>query len=133
LHICKTFSFKAKILKRIIFTVTNDLTYDQRMKRICHTLATAGYDVTLVGRRLPSSVALTKEDYKQKRIRCRFHRGKWFYAEYNIRLFFYLLFRRMDAVCAIDLDTILPCLRVSQIKKFTAFMMHMNFLQNSKK
>ena len=104
-------------MKRIIFTVTNDLTYDQRMKRICHTLATAGYDVTLVGRRLPSSVALTKEDYKQKRIRCRFHRGKWFYAEYNIRLFFYLLFRRMDAVCAIDLDTILPCLRVSQIKK----------------
>lgn len=104
-------------MKRIYFTVTNDLTYDQRMKRICHTLATAGYDVTLVGRRLPSSVALTKEDYKQKRIRCRFHRGKWFYAEYNIRLFFYLLFRRMDAVCAIDLDTILPCLRVSQIKK----------------
>ncbi|MEI2756589.1 MAG: hypothetical protein V9F46_09025 [Chitinophagaceae bacterium] len=79
-------------MKRIVFTVTNDLTYDQRMKRICTTLAAAGYDVTLVGRRLPSSLTLTKEKYKQKRIRCSFHMGKWFYAEYNIRLFFFLIF-----------------------------------------
>ena len=111
------FLFNVKILKRIVFTVTNDLTYDQRMKRICKTLAAAGYDVTLVGRRLPSSLTLTKEKYKQKRIRCWFQKGKWFYAEFNIRLFFFLVFRRMDAICAIDLDTILPCLRVSQIKK----------------
>ena len=35
--------------KRIVFTVTNDLTYDQRMHRICTTLQDAGYQVTLVG------------------------------------------------------------------------------------
>lgn len=40
-----------------------------------------------------------------------------FYAEYNIRLFFWLLLRKTDFICAIDLDTILPCLFVSKIKR----------------
>lgn len=102
--------------KRIYFTVTNDLRYDQRMQRICGTLAANGYTVTLVGRRLPASPPLQQQPYSQKRIYCWFKRSKWFYIEYNTRLFFYLLFRKMDAVCAIDLDTILPCLRVAQLK-----------------
>lgn len=102
--------------KRIFFTVTNDLTYDQRMSRICTSLAENGYDVTLVGRRLPYSLPLQDKKFKQKRIRCFFKKGKFFYAEYNIRLFFYLLFKKMDAVCAVDLDTILPCLKISRWK-----------------
>jgi glycosyltransferase involved in cell wall biosynthesis len=104
-------------LKRIYFTVTNDLSYDQRMHRICNTLAENGYAVTLVGRRLATSLPLTEKKFKQKRIRCLFNKTKWFYAEYNMRLFFYLLFKKMDAICAIDLDTILPCLRISRLKK----------------
>ena len=54
---------------------------------------------------------------KQKRINCLFEKGKLFYAEYNIRVFFYLLFKKIDCVGAIDLDTILPCYFISQIKK----------------
>jgi glycosyltransferase involved in cell wall biosynthesis len=46
-----------------------------------------------------------------------FKKGKWFYAEYNIRLFFYLLFNKADAVCAIDLDTILACFYLTKWKK----------------
>ncbi len=104
-------------MKKIYFTVTNDLTYDQRMHRICTTLAEHGYDITLVGRRLPGSAPLAGRPFKQRRLYCWFTRGKLFYAEYNMRLFFFLLFRRMDAVCAIDLDTILPCLWISCWKK----------------
>ena len=104
-------------MKRIYFTVTNDLTYDQRMHRICSSLAENGYAVTLVGRKLASSLPLVKKNFAQKRIRCWFNKTKWFYAEYNIRLFFFLLFKKMDAICAIDLDTILPCLRISKWKK----------------
>jgi glycosyltransferase involved in cell wall biosynthesis len=104
-------------LKKIFLTVTNDLTYDQRMQRICTSLAENGYAVTLVGRKLPSSLPLRKEKFQQKRLTCFFTRGKRFYAEYNTRLFFYLLFKKMDAVCAIDLDTILPCLYISKWKK----------------
>jgi glycosyltransferase involved in cell wall biosynthesis len=103
--------------KKIFFTVTNDLTYDQRMQRICGSLAAAGYDITLVGRKLPGSLPLSERRYKQKRLPCWFQKGKWFYAEFNIRLLFYLLFKKMDAICAIDLDTILPCLRISKWKK----------------
>jgi glycosyltransferase involved in cell wall biosynthesis len=104
-------------LKKIYFTVTNDLTYDQRMHRICTSLAENGYAVTLVGRKLNSSLPLSEKKFKQKRLRCWFNKGKWFYAEYNIRLLFYLLFKKMDAVSAIDLDTILPCLNISKWKR----------------
>ena len=90
----------------IILTVTNDLTYDQRMQRICTSLAAHGYTVELVGRQRPASVPLTSQPFAQKRLRCRFERGFAFYAEYNLRLFAYLLVARYDAVCSIDLDTL---------------------------
>lgn len=104
-------------MKTIYFTVTNDLTYDQRMQRICTSLAENGYNIVLVGRRLSSSSPITERKFKQRRIRCWFNKGKKFYAEYNIRLFLFLLFKKMDAICAIDLDTILPCLYISRLKK----------------
>lgn len=104
-------------MPRIYFTVTTDLSYDQRMIRICTSLARSGYDVILVGRKLPDSKPLLKQPFRQKRIRCFFDKGKLFYAEYNIRLFIYLLFKKMDGICAIDLDTILPCFYISSIKK----------------
>jgi glycosyltransferase involved in cell wall biosynthesis len=103
-------------LKHIYFTVTNDLTYDQRMHRICHSLATNGYRITLVGRKLKSSRPLEQKAFEQKRLKCHFNKGFLFYLEYNTKLFFYLLTKKMDAVCAIDLDTILPCLAVSRLK-----------------
>ncbi len=103
----------------IIFTVTTDLTYDQRMIRICTSLAKAGYRVELVGRKLSASVQLTEQPFLQKRLKCFFEKGKFFYAEYNLRLFFYLLFKKMDALCAIDLDTIVPVYCISKIKSVT--------------
>jgi glycosyltransferase involved in cell wall biosynthesis len=104
-------------VKKIFFTVTNDLTYDQRMDRICTALADNGYLVTLVGRKHPTSLPLVSKKYKQKRFTCWFDKGKWFYIEYNLRLFFFLLFKKPSAICAIDLDTILPCLQISKWKK----------------
>lgn len=103
-------------MKRIYFTVTNDLTYDQRMNRICNSLAENGYAVTLVGRKLKSSLPLQQKNFQQKRLKCIFNKGPLFYFEYNLRLFIFLLFKKMDCICAIDLDTILPCLFVSKLK-----------------
>lgn len=104
-------------MKRIYFTVTNDLSYDQRMERICTSLAENGYAITLVGRKLSSSLPLSEKKYKQKRIRCWFNKGKLFYFEYNLRLSTYLSFRKMDAICAIDLDTIVTCRTISLFKR----------------
>lgn len=103
--------------KKLYFTVTNDLSYDQRMDRICHSLAKTGYDVTLVGRVMPNSLPLEKKLFKQVRLNCWNTKGKLFYAEYNLRLYSYLMRKKMNGICAVDLDTILPCLRISKIRK----------------
>jgi glycosyltransferase involved in cell wall biosynthesis len=87
------------------------------MHRICKSLATHGFKVTLVGRQFKTSAQFNNKHFTYKRISCLFNKGFAFYAEYNIRLFLYLLFRKMDGICAIDLDTILPCLLISKIKK----------------
>ena len=76
------------------------------MQRICRTLAAAGYRVTLVGRRLPRSPALVEEPYEQHRLRCRYHRGKLFYLEYNWRLYHFLRKHPSAIVNAVDLDTL---------------------------
>ncbi len=88
------------------------------MKRICSSLAENGYQVTLIGRRLAASKPLQQEPYRQVRLRCLFTKGKAFYAEYNARLFIYLVYKKADAICAIDLDTIMPCLMISKWKKW---------------
>ena len=62
--------------RKIVFTVTNDLTYDQRMQRICSTLAQEGYTVQLIGRKLPNSKPLKTQGYKQTRLSCFFTKGK---------------------------------------------------------
>ena len=86
------------------------------MHRICGSLQSAGFPVVLVGRVLNSSLPLTNQNFRQKRLFCIFTRGFLFYAEYNLRLFFYLLFQPMAGICAIDLDTIFPAYMVSRIR-----------------
>lgn len=104
-------------MKRIVFTVTNDLNYDQRMIRICNSLADAGYDVLLIGHKKWSSTPLLPKKYRQKRLTALFTKGFAFYASYNIRLFFCLLFTKADVLCCIDLDTILPAWLAGRFKK----------------
>lgn len=103
--------------RKIIFTVINDLNYDQRMIRICKSLVGDGYDVQLVGRKLNNSKPLQNQPFQQKRFNCFFQKGKFFYLEYNLRLFFFLLLEKYDAVCAIDLDTVLPAFYVARWRK----------------
>jgi glycosyltransferase involved in cell wall biosynthesis len=103
--------------RKVIFTVINDLTYDQRMNRICTALANAGYAVQLVGRRLPQSKPLKNQPYKQTRLWCFFTKGKFFYLEYNLRLLVFLLFQRFDIISAVDLDTLVPCYINGKLKR----------------
>lgn len=86
------------------------------MRRISSSLAEAGYEVLLVGRKLKNSIPLRDEIFRQHRLTLFFTKGKLFYLEYNIRLFFYLLFQKFDVAVGIDLDTILPCYFISKLK-----------------
>ncbi len=87
------------------------------MIRICTSLAQAGYEVTLVGRTRSFSKPLDEKLFRQHRFRLFFKKGKFFYLEYNLRLFFYLLFKRFDAHCAIDLDTLLAGFLIHRLKR----------------
>lgn len=102
--------------KKIICTVINDLTYDQRMHRVCTTLSNEGYDVLLLGRVKDKSVQLTDQAYEQKRIICFSYSGFMMYFEFNLRVLIYLLFHRFDIVNAVDLDTIIPASLAARIK-----------------
>jgi glycosyltransferase involved in cell wall biosynthesis len=102
-----TYSVPASV-PRLVFAVTTDLSYDQRMQRICGSLARAGYAVLLVGWQRPASVPLGPQPYAQHRLRGWFQHGKLFYLEYNLRLLLYLLGQRAAAWACADLDAALP-------------------------
>lgn len=101
----------------IIFTVTNNLNYDQRMIRICNSLIDSGNTVKIIGVQFNASITPEPKKYQQKRLTIFFKKGPGFYIEYNLRLFFYLLFQKTDILCCIDLDTMLPVYFASIFKR----------------
>jgi hypothetical protein len=101
--------------RRAIVCVTNDLVTDNRVHRTCTVLQELGYDVLLVGRRLPGSPPLERP-YRTRRMRLLFRKGPLFYAEYAKRLFLLLLFTRCELIVANDLDTLLPCHLIARLR-----------------
>ena len=106
--------------RRIILSVTNDLVTDQRVHRSCTALNEAGYDVTLVGRRLPDSAEVGRP-YKTVRMRLLFRKKFVFYAEYNVRLFLLLVTSKADAFYSNDTDTLPACWLASRLRRKPVF------------
>lgn len=102
-------------MKRVLVSVTNDLTTDQRVDKVSQTLIKQGFEVVLIGRSLPSSIPISRS-YATRRMRLFFKSGPFFYGEYNIRLFFLLLFSKVDVLLANDLDTLLSNYLVSKLR-----------------
>lgn len=103
--------------KKIICTVTNDLTYDQRMQRICTSLQKNKFDVQLIGRAVSTSKPLSNMVFSQYRLNCFFNKGVLFYAEFNLRLLLFLLFTSFDIVCGCDLDTLPAAFVAAKLKR----------------
>src|SRR5690349_8034714 len=93
--------------RRVVVSVINDLVTDQRVNRTCRELHEMGYEVLLVGRKLPGSMPMPSTAYSSRRMRLIFTTGALFYAAFNTRLFFKLLFTKAHILWSNDLDTLL--------------------------
>ena len=102
--------------QRIIVSVINDLNTDQRVHKMCLFMQSQGYAVLLVGRRMKSSSPMENRPYQTKRMKLLAETGPLFYASFNFRLFWLLLFSRASILVANDLDTLLPNVLVSKLK-----------------
>lgn len=103
--------------QRIILVVSNDLSCDARVHKMATTLTNARYSVLVLGRKLPQSLPLSEMPYEQRRLRFLCNKGALFYAEMNIRFFFFLLFRKFDLATANDLDTLLAVYCATKIRR----------------
>lgn len=104
-------------MKSIHISVINDLATDQRVHRMAESLVGEGYVVRLTGRRFRDSRPLTEVPFRTRRFQMVVTAGPFFYAFYNLRLFFYLLFLRRPALLvAVDLDTLPANFLVSRLR-----------------
>lgn len=93
-------------MKRVIVSVSNDLVTDNRVRRTCTVFSELGFEVLLVGRLRKKSLPLEYQNIKTHRFRLIFDKGALFYAELNIRLFLFLVFKKVDVLYSNDLDTL---------------------------
>jgi glycosyltransferase involved in cell wall biosynthesis len=102
--------------RRVIISVTNDLSIDQRVHRVATTLMEMGFEVCLVGRLRHNSKPLDARPYETRRFKFIFETGKLFYLAYAIRMFWWLLFQKVDVLLANDMDTMLPNFLVAKLR-----------------
>lgn len=107
--------------KRIFVSVTNDMTNDQRVNRVCNSLHNRNIDVIVLCRKLKNSSNIETRNYKIHQFRLLFTKGFLFYLCFNLRLFGYLLFHKSDMLLANDLDTLLANSLISKIKKIPLY------------
>ncbi|HJU45202.1 MAG TPA: glycosyltransferase [Chitinophagaceae bacterium] len=105
-----------QLRRRIVVTVISDLVTDQRVDKVCKALHGAGYEIFLIGAKKRNSLSLTLRSYKTTRIPLLFQKNLFFYAEFNIRLFFRLLFTKADILLGNDLDVMLATFLAACIK-----------------
>ena len=95
-------------MKRVVISVTNDLSNDQRLHRVASTLHANGHEVLLVGRSHSKSKPLSERPYNTHLLTPFFEHGKLFYLEFNLRLALFLFFKKTDIFYATDMDTLVP-------------------------
>lgn len=101
--------------KKIFVAVTNDVSTDQRVHKISNYLINRNFEVLVYGRVLPTTFSVNRV-YAIQRKKHLFNHNFLFYAEYNFRLFFKLLFYKCDFILANDLDTLPACFFASKFK-----------------
>lgn len=103
--------------KKVIISVVNDLVTDQRVAKTADVLQNLGFEVLMVGRRKVDSPRMNERSYETVRMQLLWEKGPFFYIEFNIRLFFFLLFRPAHLLVSNDLDTLLPNFIIHKVRR----------------
>lgn len=102
---------------RVTFSVTNCICFDQRVMKMAETVKELGCEVLIIGRTRGECCRNDMVPFPVKRFRMLFNRKFLFYATFNLKLFFFLLFVKTDILVADDLDTLLPNFLVSKLRR----------------
>jgi glycosyltransferase involved in cell wall biosynthesis len=102
-------------MPKALVAVTNDIVTDRRILKTSEALESLGYKVLIFGRLRKNSLSTQQIPFHTIRKKLYFNTKAFFYAEYNIRLFFHLIFNRYQLIIANDLDTLVACLLASKI------------------
>lgn len=102
--------------KTVFVAVTNDISTDQRVHKVCDYLRSNNFEVLLYGRVLPDTFSVNR-NYTIKRKKHWFNHNFMFYAEYNVRLLWHFVFNKYDIIVSNDLDTLPACYVGAKLKK----------------
>jgi len=103
-------------LKKVIISVTNDLTTDQRVDKVARSLVDAGFLVLLLGVNSKPHIILADRPYSCHRFKMIFKKGFFFYFEFNVRLFLFLITHHYSIYLSNDLDTLCANFLASKLK-----------------
>ncbi|MBE37689.1 MAG: group 1 glycosyl transferase [Flavobacteriales bacterium] len=103
-------------MKKVIISVTNDLTTDQRVDKVARSLIGAGFSVLLLGVHSKPSIGLSDRPYAFHRFNMIFKKGFFFYFEFNVRLFLFLITNHSSIYLSNDLDTLCANFLASKLK-----------------
>jgi glycosyltransferase involved in cell wall biosynthesis len=100
--------------RKILIAANTDYRFDQRLQRIYGSLSEAGYSVELLGRQFDNTPQIHAAAIH---LPLWFRKGKLSYLELNVRFLFYMLQRKTDAICSVDLDTLPACWLASKLNR----------------
>ncbi|MCG8580167.1 MAG: glycosyltransferase [Bacteroidales bacterium] len=103
-------------VKKAIIITTSELATDYRLHKLSETISKAGYHCEFLCR-VRSSHLKYNSTIKINYLKTIFQSSPFFYLIYNIRIFFFLLFRKTDLIVSVDLDTLVGCGLASIFKK----------------
>ena len=100
-----------------LFTI-NDVWFDQRMQKVADELCKRGYEVTWFARKKSETTSEHNFNFKTYRVQFLFNKGIFFYLEYAIRQFLYLLSNKnTEIVWCCDPDTLTGIYLINLFKK----------------
>jgi glycosyltransferase involved in cell wall biosynthesis len=104
--------------KKVLVSVINNISTDQRVEKVCNSLFKNGYEILIIGTNLNGMPPLNRP-YSTQRFKLKFQKKILLFAEFNCKLFGKLLFQsdKNTILLANDLDSLLPNFLVSKIKK----------------